>query len=93
MTTNSGSGGGGALQIRPKKDERYLFWLAAYMCTEIFFKYVDIVGTMQLSNDEKTWRGIDKSRIDQCPYPLPSDNDLNYSEEVVLEIIKSKTGS
>ena len=50
----------------------------------------DNVGTMQLSNDEKTWRGIDKSRIDQCPYPLPSDNDLNYTEEVVLEIIKSK---
>ena len=60
------------------------------MSTEIFFKYVDIVGTMQLSNDEKTWRGIDKSRIEQCPYPLPSDNDLNYTKQIVLEIIKSK---
>ena len=45
---------------------------------------------MGMSNDEKTWRGIDKSRIEQCPYPLPSDNDLNYTEQIVLEIIKSK---
>ena len=43
VTTNSGGGGGGALQIRPKNDERYLFWLTAYMSTDIFFKYVDIL--------------------------------------------------
>jgi hypothetical protein len=60
------------------------------MSTDIFFKYIDIVGTMQLSSGEKTWRGLDKSRIEQSPIPIPSDNDLYYAEKTIKEIIKYK---
>jgi len=45
---------------------------------------------MQLSSEEKTWRGLDKSRIEQCPIPIPSGNDLDFTEQTVKEIIKYK---
>ena len=55
------------------------------MLTDVF-KYVDIVGTMQLSNEDKTWRGIDHTRVENCPFPVPSEEQLSYTKKIITNI-------